>query len=212
MRPRLRPLTASSVAGLPPTCQLCPLGADRPYSEGMAWAKAADVKWGFCGIVAHNEGRVIGHLLVSPALNLPSTHPLANGPRTPDAAVVISVRTQCLTSLGPQARAAITRQLVQSACAHLAGATGVLQAAASLGNGTCQAPQVNLLAQAGFHLDHAHVIGLPAGVRRMEIELPTTAKWVDLHHAWEALTGWVSRPVITSQGRNDLSARVDVEV
>ena len=185
---RIRVLGEHDLAHLPAFCGACPLGPHTHAEAESSWAAAAVARFGFCGVAVVDRDQVVGYLLVSPALNVPSTHPIAHGPRTPDSAVVMSVRV-----LEPYHRVGYGKHLVQAVAARLVRQAGCLEAAGATGGRSCQIPPRGWLEGVGFApCDEAPTLG---GVVRMRLDLESTVAWrPDLRWALDLVDGLVSRP------------------
>ena len=61
------------------------------HHAGDDWVRAAEQRWGLCGVAALESDEVVGYLLLAPSFTVPSGHPLSRGPRTPDGAVLLLV-------------------------------------------------------------------------------------------------------------------------
>ncbi|OYO12148.1 hypothetical protein CGZ98_08150 [Enemella evansiae] len=193
LRPRLRPLVAERLAELPLTCSECPLGATvRAGVEAdhgpPGWARAAQQEWGLCGITGHEDGRLAGHLLFCPPLHVPRNGPQGGGPRSPDAAVVLSIR------IDPGGTAeGLGRQLVQAAAARMVRVPGIhaLEVRGSRHGGSCVLPPVEFLERVGFQVSTDHPLQ-----PQLRLELSRTLRWRPglLDSALDRVTGWI-RPL-----------------
>lgn len=204
-RPRLNTLTAAGLPALPTTCPGCVLGPGiapglDQRGEPATWVRAAEIDWGFCGVTAHQDDRVVGYLLLTPPLHVPRTGPQSGGAMNPDAAVVMTVRV-----LEGYAGFGLGRQLVQAAAARLARTQfAALEVRGSTGPGVCALPPVRFLESVGFARIDAHPL-----TPRMRLDFSRTVRWVpDLRPALERLVGW-ARPLppepagrVRSEGRS----------
>lgn len=161
---RIYPLVPADLHRLPTcSCDGVAAGAE------PRWARAAMVEWGMCGVAIVVDGRTIGHLLVSPPLHVPRSHPLHSGVNF-DAAALLRV------SVVPGHRGhGYGRQLVQSCAARLVGRRRLigLDAWGSRSDGRCTAPPAAFLESVGFH-------PLPHDARRLRLDLDTTRTLPDL--------------------------------
>lgn len=190
---RLRPLVAAHLADLPHTCRTCPMGNEVEFAHDPAWARGAEDRWGLCGVAAEHDENVIGYLVVTPALTLPKAHPLTHWSRTPDSAVLVSLRV-----VDDWAGLGVGKQLVQSVAARLAGNASCLEAVGTSGHATCVTPSIDWLDSVGFAPEGTTGVG-PGGdeLQRMQLNFSTTLRWrPDIRGAWQAVSGWVTRPVV----------------
>lgn len=200
---RVRPLLERDLARLPLTCPRCVLGSSSLVDADSGWASAAVDRFGLCGVVAVIDHHAVGYLLLSPALNVPATHPIAHGARTPDSAVVMSVRV-----LEDHRGSGVGKHLVQSAAARLLRQANCLEAIGTSGNPSCQTPPLNWLESVGF-VPCDDPVGTPAGLGpptrrlpggiaapvRMRLDLSSTVTWrPDLQWAKSWVGGWAGRP------------------
>ncbi len=156
---RLRALRVADVAGLP-WCGACP--ARRTVTRDLSWAEAAVAEWEMCGVGLFLDGEVEGYALVSPALHVPRTHPLARGANA-DAAALLVVNLSSEVVAG--------RQLVQGLAARLVDQRNITAVdAAWSGSGSCERPSAEWLDSCGFR-------PLGDGVRA-RLELGGTRSWL----------------------------------
>lgn len=192
LRPRLRPLLADQLGELPPTCTVCPLGSGLwPGAEpdGPAgWARAAQQDWGLCGVASYEDRELTGYLLFCPPLHVPRSGPQGGGPRSPDAAVVLSIRVvEGCTAEG------IGRQLVQAAAARMVRVPGVhaLEVRGRRDGASCVLPPVDFLERVGFQTSVEHPLE-----PQLRLELSRTQRWRTglLDSALDRVSGWI-RPL-----------------
>lgn len=195
---RLRPMTAADIDALPEPCATCTfweaslsdLAAPAEHRDAAliknGWAEAVVERWGYCGVVAVQDERVIGYLTLAPAVHVPRLAAFATTPVSLDAAVVVSGQVV------PAHRGHGTgRQLVQAAAALVARRDiRALEAVGSYAPGpSCLLP-VGWLEAVGFTVARPHP-SLP----RMRMDLQSTVRWrPDLGAAWHRLTGLVASP------------------
>lgn len=186
-RPRLGTLTVAGLSALPRTCEDCILGpavVPGGDAEGGAatWVRSAEADWGFCGITAHQDDRIVGYLLLTSPLHVPRSGPQSGGGMNPDAAVVMTLRV-----LPAYAGAGVGRQLVQAASARLIRTHfQALEVRGSTGPGVCTLPAVGFLETVGFTRVDENPL-----TPRMRLDFSRTVRWVpDLRPAWERLVGW----------------------
>ena len=77
---RFRPLTAENLSALPELCARCtfweaslhrPRHVGRPSHRPQAkldWAESVTEHWGYCGVIAVNDGETIGYLTMAPSM------------------------------------------------------------------------------------------------------------------------------------------------
>lgn len=196
---RIRPLTAADLPQLPDPCSRCTFWEaslsdlatssdhrDRAEAK-LEWAEAVTARWGYCGVMAVNDGAVVGYLTMAPAGFVPRLAAFATTPVSQDAAVVMSARV-----VEEFQHKGIGRQLVQAA-AGLAVRRDIraLEAVGTYREGpSCMLP-ASWLQSVGFTVVRAH----PA-TPRMRLDLQTTVRWKpDLGAAWQRLTGLVPQRV-----------------
>jgi GNAT superfamily N-acetyltransferase len=195
---RFRPLKASDLAALPDPCARCAYW-ETSLSElayppdqrngGRAkteWADAVTGRWGYCGVLAVNDGDPIGFLTMAPAEFVPRLGAFASTPTSSDAAVLMSV--QVLEEFRGHG---IGRQLVQSAAALLTRRD--IRALEAVGTnrpvGSCVLP-TGWLEAVGFTIVRPHPV-----TPRLRMDLQATLRWKpDLGAAWSRLTDLVSQP------------------
>jgi GNAT superfamily N-acetyltransferase len=196
---RIKPLTAADLPQLPDPCPRCTFweaslsdlatSSDHHDREStkLEWAQAVTARWGYCGVMALNDGDVIGFLTMAPAIYVPRLGAFATTPISQDAAVVLSVRV-----VEEFQRKGIGRQLVQSAAA-LAARRDIraLEAVGTYRDGpSCILPAA-WLQSVGFRVVRAHPT-----TPRLRMDLQSTIRWKpDLGAAWQRLTGLVPQPV-----------------
>lgn len=167
---RLRPLHPAGLAKLPSTCPVCPLGCGVRPGEGASWARAAEAEWGSCGCAIHDEGGIIGYLLLCPPLHLPRGGPQSGGGLSPDAAIVMSVRV-----VDAYAGNGLGRQLVQAAAAQITRAGGrqfgALEVRGTTAAPSCGLPPVGFLQATGFQPITEHPL-----TPRLRMELSRTVR------------------------------------
>jgi GNAT superfamily N-acetyltransferase len=195
---RFRPLTAANLSALPELCARCTFWEasltdlatsgdhrDRPQVK-LEWAKSVTEHWGYCGVIAVNDGATIGYLTMAPSMYVPRLGAFATTPVSPDAAVLQGVWvTEELRGKG------IGRQLVQSAAGMLVRrdiraleAVGTYRTAPS-----CMMP-AGWLEAVGFTVVRPHPV-----TPRLRMNLQSTQRWrPDLGAAWHRLTGLVAQP------------------
>lgn len=195
---RLRPMIVADIAALPEPCATCTfweaslsdLAAPAEHRESSmiknAWAEAVVDRWGYCGVVAVQDERIIGYLTLAPAVLVPRLGAFATTPVSPDAAVVVSGQV-----LPAHRGHGLGRQLVQSAAGLVARRDiRALEAVGSYAPGpSCLLP-VGWLEAVGFTVVRPHP-SLP----RMRMDLHATVRWrPDLGAAWHRLTDLVVQP------------------
>lgn len=188
---RLRPVLSRRLPQLPATCAVCPLGDQVHFTGDPSWARSAEDRWGWCGVAAHHDGHVVGYALITPALNVPKAHPMTMWPRTPDSAVLVSLRV-----LDQGQHNAVARQLVQAVAARLVDRVSCLEAIGTSAAARCTTPATAWLASVGFAADDSpRPPGCPADQDRMRMDFSTTSRWAPgLRTVWGAVTDWVHQP------------------
>jgi hypothetical protein len=188
---RFRPVTAVGLARLPETCERCPLGPSSRFSPNPSWARAAEDRWGACGLAADHDGTTIGYILVTPALTLPRSHPLTMWARTPDSAVLMSMRV-----FDDQASAILPQHLMQALAARLTGSVSCLEAVGTDGAPSCTTPAMSWLESVGFVKDERQrPVGFAPHLHRVRMDFNTTVTWAPgLRSVWGTVHGWVSQP------------------
>lgn len=181
---RLRPLTPAELPLLPRSCERCALGQGaRPglAADGTlaGWARAAQDEWGMCGVAARHDEMIVGFLLVSPALHVPSRSPQARAGVTPGAAVMMTVRV-----LDDWTGTGLGHELIQAVSARLvAGRCSALESTGSRTAAGCTLPPAGWLESEGFVL----VRDTPLAPR-WRLDLTSTLRWRPrLDEAWKAL-------------------------
>jgi len=196
---RIRPMTAADIANLPDPCGLCTFweaslsdlatsgdGRDRAASK-LEWAEAVTARWGYCGVMAVNDGETIGFLTMAPSVYVPRLGAFATTPTSQDAAVVMSVRV-----VEEFQHKGIGRQLIQSAAALVARRDiRAMEAIGTYHEGpSCMLPTAWLEA-VGFAVIRPHPV-----TPRLRMDLQTTVRWrPDLGAAWHRLAGLVPQRV-----------------
>jgi len=195
---RFRPLKVSDLASLPEPCALCAyweaslseLAYPSDHRNGSQtkaeWAHEVTRRWGYCGVLALNDGDPIGFLTMAPAEFVPRLGAFASTPTSPDAAVLMSVQV-----LAEFRGKGIGRQLVQTAAALLTRRD--IRALEAVGtnrpSGSCVLP-TSWLEAVGFTIVRPHPV-----TPRLRMDLQATLRWKpDLGAAWSRLTDLVSQP------------------
>jgi GNAT superfamily N-acetyltransferase len=193
---RFRPLTAENLSALPEPCARCTfwvsslsdLASPPEQRDGqrmkLDWAESVISRWGYCGVLAVNDGETIGSLTMAPASQVPRLGAFATTPVSPDAAVLMGVWVDAnLRGKG------IGRSLVQSAAGLLVRRDiRALEAVGTYHDGpSCMVP-AGWLERVGFALVRPHPV-----TPRFRMNLQTTVRWrPDLGAAWHRLTGLVA--------------------
>jgi N-acetylglutamate synthase-like GNAT family acetyltransferase len=157
-----------------------------PTAVKQQWAEAVTARWGYCGVMAQNDGEVIGHLTMAPAMFVPRLGAFATTPVSQDAAVLMSV------TVVPEMRGrGIGRQLVQAAAGLLVRRD--IRALEAVGTEhqepSCMLP-TTWLETVGFSIVRPHPV-----TPRLRMDLQTTVRWrPDLGAAWSRLTELVVQP------------------
>ena len=208
---RIRPLRATD---LPDPCSSCTFweaglndlatSSDHHDRRGAKqdWAEAVTDRWGFCGVMAVNDGSPIGFLTMAPATYVPRLAAFPTTPVSQDAVVVMSVRV-----LEEFQGKGVGRQLVQSAAALVARRDiRALEAVGTYREGpSCMIP-ASWLQAVGFTVVRRHPV-----TPRLRMDLQTTVRWKpDLGAAWHRLTGLVPAPVAPEPAGFDLSREASV--
>jgi GNAT superfamily N-acetyltransferase len=191
-------MTAADLPLLPDPCTHCIFWESSPADLAAPadqwdrartkteWARAVTERWGHCGVLAMDDGEVIGHLTMAPAALVPRLGAFATTPVSQDAAVVMTVRV-----VAEYRGVGIGRQLIQSAAALVARRDiRALEAVGSYHEGpSCMLP-VGWLEAVGFTVARPHPI-----TPRLRMNLQSTLRWKpDLGAAWNRLTDLVSQP------------------
>jgi GNAT superfamily N-acetyltransferase len=192
---RFRPLTAANISALPDACAHCTFWetsdtvATTDHRDGqvkVGWAEAVTDLWGYCGVLAVNDGETIGYLTMAPARYVPRLGAFAVTPVSSDAAVLMAAWvTEPLRGKG------IGRQLVQSAASMLSRRDiRAIEAVGTYRTGpSCMLP-ASWLEAVGFTTVRPHPI-----TPRLRMDLQATQRWrPDLGAAWHRLTGLVAQP------------------
>jgi len=180
------------------------------------WARAALERWGLCGVALsgaasdtaaqeeqdeHDGQRErVWAALVSPALQLPSRHPLARWARTPGAAHLVALEVPA-----GDAQQASTRHLVQGLCRHLHSQVDTIEAVGSLRRPSAVAPPVELLLEVGFApVDEQRG---PDQIR-LRLDLGQVVRWrpPEVQSALRRLAGLVPHPVAPPEPTGRVSA------
>jgi GNAT superfamily N-acetyltransferase len=183
---RFRPLTEENLSALPEPCARCTLDNRDGQQAKLEWAGSVIRDWGYCGVLAVNDGEVIGSLTMAPASLVPQLGAFAITPVSPDAAVLMGVWV--VSNLRGKG---IGRSLVQSAAGLLVRRDiRALEAVGTYREGPpCTVP-AGWLESVGFALIRPHPV-----TPRFRMDLQTTARWrPDLGAAWHRLTGLVAQP------------------
>jgi GNAT superfamily N-acetyltransferase len=196
---RIRPLTATDLASLPDPCARCTfwesslsdLATSSDHRDGartkLEWAEAVTARWGHCGVMAVNDGEVIGFLTLAPAALVRRLAAFPTTPVSQDAAVLMSLRVvEEFRGKG------IGRQLVQSAAALVARRDiRALEAVGTYREGPSCMVSAPWLQSVGFTVVRDHPI-----TPRLRMDLQTTVRWrPDLTAAWQRLSGLVPQRV-----------------
>lgn len=195
---RVRPLTAADLPFLPDPCSACAfweaslsdLATSSDHQDRAQvkreWAESVTERWGYCGVLAVNDGETIGFLTMAPASYVPRLGAFATTPMSHDAAVVMSIRVvQEWQGKG------IGRQLVQSAAGLVARRDiRALEAVGTFREGpSCMVPAAWLMS-VGFAVVRPHPV-----TPRLRMDLQSTVRWKpDLGAAWQRLTALVPQP------------------
>lgn len=208
---RIKPLTAADVPDLLDPCSSCAFWESSLSSLATSsdhhdqrqtkldWAEAVTARWGFCGVLAVNDGQPIGYLTMAPADFVPRLSAFPTTPVSQDAVVVMSVRVQ-----EEFRHKGIGRQLVQSAAALVARRDiRALEAVGTYREGpSCMLP-ASWLQSVGFAIVREHPVA-----PRLRMDLQTTVRWKpDLGAAWHRLTGLVAVPATPEPAGFDLAQR-----
>lgn len=195
---RFRPLTAENLSALPEPCARCTfwvsslsdLASPPERRDGqrmkLDWAESVISHWGYCGVLAVNDGETIGSLTMAPASKVPRLGAFATTPVSPDAAVLMGVWVD-----SPLRGKGIGRSLVQTAAGLLVRRDiRALEAVGTYREGpSCMVP-AGWLESVGFTLVRPHPV-----TPRFRMNLQTTVRWrPDLGAAWQRLTGLVTQP------------------
>lgn len=195
---RLRPMTAADLPDLPGMCATCTfwdagltdLAIPDNHRDGAVakseWAEAVTAHWGYCGVVASQDGVVTGYLTMAPANYVPRLAAFSTTPVSPDAAVVMSALV-----VAEHRGHGLGRQLMQSAAGLVARRDiRALEAVGTYREGpSCLLP-VGWLEAVGFAITRAHPT-----MPRLRMDLQSTVRWrPDLGAAWHRLTGLVAQP------------------
>ena len=188
-------MTAADLPSLPEPCLRCifwEAGADLASSgdspqrpRKLEWTEAVSARWGYCGVMAMNDGKVIGHLTMAPALDVPRRGAFATTPVSSDAAVLMTAHV-----VEEMRGKGIGRQLVQSAAGLLVRRDiRALEAVGTEQRASCM-PPTSWLQAVGFSIVRPHPV-----TPRLRMDLQSTIRWrADLGAAWHRLTGLVTQP------------------
>lgn len=195
---RIRPLTSADLALLSEPCSRCAfweaslndLVAPPDHREAVRakrdWAVAVTERWGYCGVVAVQDGTTLGFLTMAPAVHVPRLAAFATTPVSQDAGVLMSVQVH-----EAYRQHGVGRQLVQAAAALLTRRDiRALEAVGTYHDGpSCMLPTA-WLESVGFRVVRAHPV-----TPRLRMDLQTAVRWKpDLSAAWDRLTGLVAQP------------------
>lgn len=191
-------MTAADLPNLPEPCGRCTFWesslTDLASSDGQRdrgrvkaeWAEAVTERWGYCGVLAADNGTTIGHLTMAPAALVPRLGAFATTPVSQDAAVVMSVRVaEDFRGVG------VGRQLVQAAAGLLVRRDiRALEAVGTYHDSPSCMLSTTWLESVGFAIVRPHPI-----TPRLRMNLQSTLKWKeDLGAAWSKLTSLVAQP------------------
>jgi GNAT superfamily N-acetyltransferase len=161
-------------------------GRHDPNGSRHAWAEAVTAAWGYCGVMAVNDGSVIGYLTLAPASLVPSGGiPFRTG-ASPDAAVMMSAHV-----VEGYRGNGVGRQMMQTA-AGMVARRGVraIEAVGANRSGALLLPPTAWLESVGFVVVRPHPL-----TPRLRMDLQATVRWrADLSAAWSRLTGLVPQP------------------
>ena len=195
---RFRPLTSANLSALPEPCARCSfwqssltdLSSPADHRDRgqikLDWAEAVTAYWGYCGVLAVNDGETVGSLTMAPASHVPRLGAFASTPVSHDAAVLMGVWVAV-----EQRGKGIGRSMVQSAAALLVRRDiRALEAIGTHHDGpSCMVP-AGWLESVGFALVRPHPV-----TPRFRMNLQTTVRWrPDLGAAWHRLTDLVAQP------------------
>ncbi|MBO1031897.1 hypothetical protein IPV09_11180 [Tessaracoccus sp. SD287] len=166
--PRVRPLRRSELAGLPP-CPDCGFRAD----PDQVWARDAQQEWGMVGVEFGSPTGVPAYALVALPTSLPGDHPLFGQKQCPGTAILLAAHVE---GDGGLRQRGLSRLVVTSLVGRLSGQVRAIEAAGARVHPTCQAPSSQWLADLGFR-PAPGMEWLPAGARRMRLDLHTTVAW-----------------------------------
>ncbi|MEL4504834.1 hypothetical protein AAEX63_08350 [Luteococcus sp. H138] len=188
---RVRAVVPADLTGLLPGCQEHPRLERELHDPAATWARASMAHWGVCGVAVYDEEELpVAQALICPGLNLPSTHPLVQWSKLPDAAYLLALVTRGADDDSGPAR---VKLLVQGLARHLHGQVETLEAVGRHSAPTCLEPPVGWLTHAGFQpVDEFRA----DGCQRLRLNLAGTVRWrPELSRAWNLLAGLVPRPV-----------------
>lgn len=165
-----------------PVCRECDA-----VPPGTSWAQAAVDRWGLCGMAAVAGRRVVGYVLIAPALNAPRRAAVARAPHQADSALLLAAHVQ-----PAQRRNGLGRALVQGVAARLVrSGTPCIEAVGSVLGGTCATPPLLWLEGVGFVVSVEHPIR-----PQLRLDLDRAVPWrLDLRAAWDRIAGAVVPPI-----------------
>ncbi len=165
---RVQPLQPGMVPRLPTVCDHCPLPRDEPPGTGQPWVDAAAETYGCCGVVAHLGATPVGHILVSPPVNVPVRGPYASAGVSPDAAVIM----QFYVHPDHRGRRIGRRMLEELAGLLVRRRVAGIEVRASRIGPTCLAPPEDWLLEQGFRVLREDALCI-----RLRMDLRTTRSW-----------------------------------
>ncbi len=186
---RVRAMVPGDLVGLKPVCPAHG-GLDETLGDpASTWARAAQDRWGLCGVLVCEGDLPVAGALVCPALNLPAGHPLERWARRSDVAYLLA-----LTCADPEQGGGGTRLLVQGLSRHLQGQVAAVEAVGQELGSSCLVPPVSWLMGAGFHPVEDEQ--REAGQQLLRLDVDAGVQWLArLDRAWGVLSGLVTRPV-----------------
>jgi len=195
---RFRPLRVADIPNLPEPCARCAFWetslGDLVYPADhrddskvkLEWAETVTARWGYCGVLALNDGEPIGFLTMAPSALVPRLGGFSTTPMSPGAAVLMSA--QVIDGFRGKG---IGRQLVSSAASLLVRRD--IRALEAIGTNregpSCMTP-TPFLESVGFTIIRPHPV-----TPRLRMDLQSTQRWIpDLGAAWNRLTELVGQP------------------